>query len=267
MSRVLPALVLLFLTACTARIQHGLDEADANELQSLLLEKGFDARKVPEAGKKPTWAIELPEEQATGATRLLSEHGLPRPKTKGFKGIEPGMVPTPTQERAAYVNALSEELQSTLVSVAGVTSARVHLVIPAPARPGQPAGQPRASALLRVRQGYGSKVRGLEEDLRRLVAGSVEGLRPEDVTLVVNEISSSVAAPPAGASPTARLRYLVIGLGALVSVLALGLVFIALRLRRATAQSRESSSATEAPAPTPPARPVVNAAASSRKAA
>ncbi len=267
MSRVLPALVLLFLSACTARIQHGLDEADANELQTLLLEQGFDARKVPEEGKKPTWAIELPEEQATAATRVLTEHGLPRPKTKGFSGIENGIVPTPTQERAAYVNALQEELGNTLVAVAGVTAARVHLVIPPAPKAGQPPGQAKASALLRVRSGQAGRVRDLEPDLRRLVAGSVEGLRAEDVSIVVNEVVSSVARPAPGASPVAKMRYLVIGLGVLVSVLALGLVFIALRLRMAQHAAAERAAAAAAEqAAQPPSRPVVNAAAT-RKAA
>lgn len=266
MSRLLALIAVLALSACTARIQHGLDESQANEIQTILLEAGFDARKVPEQGKKPTWAIELPDEQATSATRVLSELGLPRPKLEGFAGMEDPLVRTPAQERAVHLNALSEELARTLESVAGVTVARVHLVAPLPPRPGQPPAQAKASALLRVRPGYAGKVRDNEEDLRRLIAGSVEGLRHEDVSLVVNEVVSSVARPAAGPSPTARLRYLVIGLAALVSVLALGMIFLALRVRSAAAAAAAAEASTE-PAPTAqPARPTVNPAAA-RKAA
>ena len=261
MNRILAVVAALLLSACTARIQHGLDEAQANEIQTLLLEAGFDARKVPEQGKKPTWAIELPEDQATGATRVLSELGLPRPKLAGFDGLEMGLVATPTQERTAHLNALSEELARTLESVSGVTVARVHLVVPQPPRPGQEPGKAKASAFLRVRPGYAGRIHDMTEELRALVAGSVEGLRPEDVSLVVNEVVSTVARPAPGTSPADRLRYLVMGLAILVSLLALGLVYLALRLR--TARATAAAAATPA-APAQPSRPVVNPA---RKAA
>lgn len=252
--------VLLLSTGCATQIQHGLDETQANEIQTILLEAGFDVRKVAEAGKKPTWAIEVDEEQAAAATRVLAELGLPRPKLKGFDGLETGLVATPAQERAGHLAALGEELASTLQSVAGVTMARVHLVVPERPRPGQPPAQAKASAFLRVRPGFGPKVKGMEEELRRLVAGSVEGLNAEDVSLVVNEVVSQVEKPAPGVSPAQKLRWLVVGLGVLVSTLALLLVFLSLRMRsmRSAAQSEK--------APATPARPVVNAA-SARKAA
>jgi type III secretion protein J len=261
----LPVAVLVF-SACTARIQHGLDEGQANELQAVLLESGFDARKVPEGGKKPSWAIELPEDQATSATRVLNELGLPRPRLQGFGGLEMGLVATPTQERAAHLNALSEELARTLESVSGVTVARVHLVVPQAARPGQPPGQAKASTFLRVRPGYAARVQGMEEELRRLVAGSVEGLAAQDVSLVVSEVVSTVARPgPSSHGLMARLRYLVIGLSSLVSLLAMGLVYLALRLRTVAAAALPPS-ASDRPVPPAQARPVVNAAGTRRAA-
>ncbi|MBX5481619.1 MAG: flagellar M-ring protein FliF [Myxococcaceae bacterium] len=258
----MPVRIVLFsalctlLFACQARIQHGLDEQEANEIQTVLLEAGFDARKVPEGGKKPTWAIEVDDEQSAAATRVLAELGLPRPKLEGFDGLEVGLVPTPSQERAVQVNALSEELARTLQSVTGVTLARVHLVVPQPARPGQAPQPAKASAFLRVRPGFGPRVRGMEEDLRRLVAGSVEGLAPEDVTLVVNEVVSTVAAPEPGISPVQRMRWLVAGMGALVSILAVLLVFLAVRLRGL----RTRPVVTAPAAPAAPPKPVINAA-------
>jgi len=50
--RRLPVLLALGLglggVACSARVQHGLDERQANEIQSVLLERGFRARKAVE---------------------------------------------------------------------------------------------------------------------------------------------------------------------------------------------------------------------------
>jgi type III secretion protein J len=48
-ARRLPLLVLLGLglggAGCSARVQHGLDERQANEIQTVLVERGFRARK------------------------------------------------------------------------------------------------------------------------------------------------------------------------------------------------------------------------------
>jgi type III secretion protein J len=231
MVRVAPLIALLFLAGCHARIQHGLDEAEANEIQTVLLEHGFDPRKVPEGGKKPSWAIEVRDEHAAPATRVLSELGLPRKRLNGFSGMEMGLVPTPTQERAAQLNALSEELSRTLQSIAGVTLARVHLVVPQPARPGQAPQKAKASAFLRVRPGYGAQVKGMEEELRGLLSGSVEGLSPEEVSLVVNEVVSAVPTVPPSSLSTQKVRWLVAGLGMLVTLLSLGLMVVGLRMR------------------------------------
>ncbi len=259
--RIVLFMLLFALVGCQARIQGGLDEAEANELQTLLLESGFQARKVPEQGKKPTWAIEVDEDQAAAAVRILTELGLPRKKAGGFDSVETGLVATPAQERVSHLNALSEELEMTLQSVSGVTMARVHLVVPPPARPGQTPGLAKASAMVRVRPGHGSRVKGLGDELRILIAGSVEGLSPDNVSLVVNEVVSTVSVPEGGMTLEQRLRFVVIGLGALVSVLALLLVFVALKWRGAQALA-----AAAVAAPPAPTRPVMNAAAT-RKAA
>ena len=260
-NRIVPFMLLFALVGCQARIHGGLDEAEANEIQTLLLESGFQARKVPEQGKKPTWAIEVDEDQATAAVRILTELGLPKKRVGGFDAVETGLVATPAQERVSHLNALSEELEMTLQSISGVTMARVHLVVPPPARPGQTPGQAKASALVRVRPGHGPRVKGMEEELRKVIAGSVEGLSPDDVSLVVNEVVSTVSLPEGGMTQAQRLRYVVIGLGALVSVLALLLVFVALKWRSAQALAAAASAA-----PPAPARPVVNAAGTKKAA-
>lgn len=259
---VAAALFALVFAGCAERIQHGLNEEQANEVQTILLEAGFQAKKVPEAGKKPTWAIEIDGDHAQSATRVLAELGLPREKEPGLEEMREGLVPTPTQERAALLNALAGELSGTLETVAGVTVARVHLTIPQPARPGQVPGQAKASAFLLVRPGHGPHVRGLEEDLRRLIAGSVEGLSAENVALVVNEVVSSVPAPTPGVHPAQRLRALLIGMGVLVSLLAILLVVLAVRMRSLKARAMDAAQV----APVASTRPIINAA-NTRKAA
>jgi type III secretion protein J len=247
-------LLLLCATGCGERIQHGLDERQANELQTVLVERGLDARKVPETGKKPTWAIEVAGEQASDAVRILAELGLPRPVADEgcdvFGGS--GLVRTPVEEQLCRVRVMERGLEKTLQTLEGVILARVHLVVPPPPRPGQQAVPSKASAMLRVAPGHAEKLQGSREMLRSLIAGGVEGLSPEAVSLMVDEVSTRVVAPASGGSPLMRARVSLAVLSLFVTGLSVGLILMTLRLRhyRALVETKPA-------APSAPARPVV----------
>lgn len=246
-------ILLLCATGCRERIQHGLDERQANELQTVLVERGLDARKVPEAGKKPTWAIEVVEEQASDAVRILAELGLPRPMSEqGCDVFGGGLVRTPVEEQLCRVRVMERGLEKTLQTVEGVLIARVHLVVPPPPRPGQQAVPAKASAMLRVAPGHAEQIKGSREVLRSLIAGGVEGLSLDAVSLMVDEVSTRVVAPTPAGSPLTRLRVLLAVLALFVTGLSVGLILMTLRLRhyRAVAETKPA-------APPAPTRPVV----------
>lgn len=245
----------LLAAGCQTQIQHGLDERTANELQTVLVERGFEAEKVFEPGKKPTWAIEVPDDRATDATRVLSELGLPRPPTHGFSEVfsKGSLVPTPTEERALYLQALSGELARTLEAVEGVTAARVHLVLPPPPRPGVEAQPAKASAYVRVRPGRVAALAAKKPELRALIAGGVEGLSPDSVAMILDEVETSVAPATVVAAPLRRMRLLLAAMGGVVSLLGVALALLALRARGQRQQ--------KVAAPAPPARPTVATAA------
>ena len=136
-------LVLLGLgfggVGCSVQVQHGLDERQANEIQTVLVERGFRARKAVEEGRPPTWAVEVESADAADAVRVLAELGLPRARPAGVRELlKPGLVPDPVEQHALLVEAQSGELARTLEAVDGVVSARVHLVRPQPTRTGVP---------------------------------------------------------------------------------------------------------------------------------
>jgi len=258
--------VLLMATACGKPVLHGLDERQANEIQSVLVERGLDAEKVVEPGKKPSWSIEVPQAQASDAVRIVSELGFPRPRPEGILDVfgKESLMRSPVEEQALVLHAREGELAGTLESVDGVVSAGVHLVLPPPPRPGTPAAPAKASVFLRVRPGTSDRVARMKDELRALIAGGVENLDAGQVTLVVSEVSTAVPTrpgpvPPAGWRP---LRVAVAGLGATVSALSLALVWLALRLRRERARVEGEGRPTRRPA-----SPAPGTAAAPRKVA
>lgn len=248
----------VLLAGCASQIQHGLDERDANEIVSALVARGFDAKKVAEKGKKPTFAIELDDAEATEALRVLTELKLPRParlKTQTL-AANAGLIDTPSAERLRQLEAQEGDIEEALETMDGVASASVELVVPPAPRPGLPAVPSKASVLLRA---HPDAVERLEQQggrLRALVAASVEGLVPEDVVLVIDPVV--MPTPPPKADPRVTMRPLAAALGVALSVLAMVLVVLAWRMRQLTQRAADVK---PAPAPTPaPQRPVINPA-------
>ena len=258
---LLVTLGLMFAgAACSARVQHGLDERQANEIQTVLMERGFRARKVVEDGRPPTWAVEVEPADAADAVRVLAELGLPRSRPAGVRELlKPGLVPDPVEQHALLLEAQSGELARTLEAVDGVLSARVHLVRPAPTRSGAPGAPTKAAVYLRARPAAAAHLRAMHEELRALVSGSVEGLEPGAVTLVVSEVVSAV--PPRPVVPV-RSGWASALLGAGVLVLGAAAVTGGLWMRR----RRRRSKPVAAPPSSLALRPVVQAPLARREA-
>lgn len=251
MTRSMLVMLTVALSACSSQIQHGLDEREANELVSVLTTRGFAARKVVEKGKKPSWAIEVDDDRATDALRLLAQLKLPRsPKLTTAKiASETALIETPATERLRQLEGQEGDLEQALETIDGVTSAAVELVVPLPPRPGAVASVSKASALLRVSTEAVERLEHQRAELRALVAASVDGLTAEQVILVIDEVQGHAAAvePPVQSA----LRWVVAFLGVLLSLLALGLVAMALRLRALARAPQLPVSQSERPAPQP----------------
>ena len=97
---------------------------------------------------------------ATGRARSISLRalGLPHDKRRGFAETygQPSLIPTPSEERARYLDATAGEIERTLETVDGVVSARVHLVLEEAdplAVDAKPKSAARAAVLLKARPG------------------------------------------------------------------------------------------------------------------
>jgi type III secretion protein J len=245
------ALVALAASACTTNILHGIDERAANDAARALERAGIGAEKLPEengggAGGGARFTIRVARGDGARALELLRAQGLPREARHGFAETygQPSLIPTASEERARYVDALAGEIERTLESVDGVVSARVHLVLEeadplaADAKPRSPA---RAAVLLAARPGRTPLGR---EDVQRLVAGSVAGLDAAAVAVVVTSTPAAAEEEPllAAVGPlrvaTGSRTLLVGALAAAIAILALLAALLLVTARRLAALER-----------------------------
>jgi type III secretion protein J len=178
--------LVLLVSGCTTELQGGLEEREANQLVLALAGKGIDARKScqgnPDSGQ---WTVRVPDDDLFRAWRVLHASGLPRPRHVGFMGVyrERALVPGKMEERALYLSALQEEIAKTLESVEGVYAARVHVTLKADGRFGARSDSPESTASVLVSH-RGESPPIPEENVQKMVAHAVSGLKPAQVAVV-----------------------------------------------------------------------------------
>jgi type III secretion protein J len=231
--RVALAAAVLQMAACSSNILHGIDERSANEATASLERAGIGAEKLPDeaaaTGGGATYTIRVASGDGTRAVDLLRALGLPRDRRRGFSETygQPSLIPTPSEERARYLDATAGEIERTLETVDGVVTARVHLVLEesdplaVDARQKTPA---RAAVLIKARTGPAPIN---QSDVQKLVAGSVAGLDPAAVGVVVTPAADPGEAAAAALAPVGPIRITPGTRPLLLAALAAGLLLLA----------------------------------------
>ncbi|ONH54946.1 type III secretion protein J [Pseudomonas cedrina] len=178
----------LLLSACSERVElhRQLTEQEANEVVAELADKHIRATKVP---AKDGVTVVVNATDIARAVRTLEAVGLPRTAraTLGNTFRKEGVISTPLEERARYIYALSQELETTLSNIDGVVVARVHVVLPERVAPGEPV-QP-ASASVFIKHDPRLDPDNIRARVRRLIASSIPGMataleNPQKLTVV-----------------------------------------------------------------------------------
>lgn len=216
---VVTALALV-LGGCKTDLYTKLSEREANEMVALLLDKGIDASRV--AAKDGSSSVQVEQSRFAQAVELLKTGGYPRQSFTNmgevFKGG--GLIASPTEERARYVYALSEELSKTISGIDGVLSARIHVVLPKNDLLKQDATPSSASVFIRHDQD--APLKTLLPQIKMLVANSIEGLAYEKVSVVFVPVdrtqtsagTASPAAAPAASATASDDRLVPLAVGA-----------------------------------------------------
>jgi len=197
---LLAILLLPGISACGEEVLlHRLEEAQANQVLVALGDAGVTARKDRDTGDETAFQVAVRPSEASRARSVLSARDLPRARSPGFSDLfgSAGLVPSPLEEHARYLHALSGELSRTVEAFDGVIGARVHLALPVP-DPLRPEARrtPHASVLVKCRPDARSRIEEQAEGLRRIVAGAAEGLEPPAVAIVIAESAPPPARPP-----------------------------------------------------------------------
>ncbi len=128
--------------------------------------------------------IQVPNDRIYDLRLELASEGLPAAGPVGFEVFEEGgLGMTPFQQRIRYRRALEGELGRTITRLAPVHWARVHVNIPERAVFARKGQKPSSSVVLSLVPGRsldGIEARGIAQ----LVAGAVEGLEPNRVSII-----------------------------------------------------------------------------------
>jgi len=156
----------------------GLDSKDTQQIAQELSAAG-----IPFQMTEDGTGVEVGADQVDKARMEIAAKGMPQSGRMGFELFDkPNWVGSEFDEKVNYQRALEGELEHTIGTLAVVRSARVHLVLPKESLFAQEEQPAKASVVLQLRKSFMPPEQA--EAIRSLIAGAVENLGPDDVTLV-----------------------------------------------------------------------------------
>jgi flagellar M-ring protein FliF len=156
----------------------GLDGKDSQQVAQELAAAGIPYETTADGA-----GVQVPADMLDKARMEVAAKGMPQTGRLGFELFDkPNWVGSEFDERVNYQRALEGELEHTIGTLSVVKSARVHLVLPQPSLFSAEEKVAKASVVLKLKRA------SLDPDqadaIRSLVAGSVENLSADQVTLV-----------------------------------------------------------------------------------
>ena len=155
-----------------------LNGKDVQQVSQELAAAGIPFQATPDGA-----GVEVPAEMIDKARMEVATRGMPQTGRLGFELFDkPNWVGSEFDERVNYQRALEGELEHTIGTLEVVKSARVHLVLPQPSLFASEEKPAKASVVLKLKR---TSIDSEQVDaIRSLVAGSVENLGVDQVTLV-----------------------------------------------------------------------------------
>ncbi len=196
---VLWIFLALALCACneTRSIVTGVDEKEANIILVFLESKGIHATKELVSsgpgmgGDGPAIAkfnISVDAPQTIDAMAILNSNGLPRRQGTTLLDLfgKPGLMSTDKEESIRYQAGLAQQLANMILLIDGVLDATVQLSFPdqTTVTEGAPPNKITAAVFVKHQGIIDDPNSHLENKIKRLISGSINGLDVNDVTVV-----------------------------------------------------------------------------------
>ncbi|MGA9356031.1 MAG: flagellar basal-body MS-ring/collar protein FliF, partial [Terriglobales bacterium] len=170
--------VALFGTGKNVTLYTGLRPADAQSLGTRLAAKNIPYQISPDGA-----SVLVPSEKLDAARLETASQGLPSNARLGFELFDtPNWAGSDFSEKVNYQRALEGELERTLQTLNEVEAVRVHLVLPRESLFTEQEHDAKAAVIVKTRGGSLSKE--AQSAIPQLVASAVDGLKPENVTVV-----------------------------------------------------------------------------------
>jgi flagellar M-ring protein FliF len=170
----------------------------------------LDAQKIPHHLSPDGQTVFIPDEMIPEERVALAGDGTVKGGGTGYELFDrTNLGMTDTQEKIAKIRATEGELQRTIASLDPVESARVHIASPDVSLYSTTQEPTTASIAIKTKPGETlspQEVRGITQ----LVSGAVEGLKPDNVTIVNQDgtvlVPSGSATGPDGEAVTDALK-------------------------------------------------------------
>lgn len=167
----------------------GMEMSDAQALGTQLAAKNIQYQ-ISADGK----TVSVPSDKVDSSRMELATDGMPRSGRLGFELFDKmNWGQTEFDEKVNYQRALEGELERSIQTLRDVDSVRVHLVLPTDSVFLDRERKAKASVILKPR---GSRLSDeTQMAISRLVAGAVDKLSPEDVTVVDADTNRPLGGP------------------------------------------------------------------------
>jgi flagellar M-ring protein FliF len=167
----------------------GMETTDAQALGAQLAAKNIQYQ-ISADGK----TVSVPSDKVDSSRMELATDGMPRSGRLGFELFDKlNWGQTEFDEKVNYQRALEGELERSIQTLRDVDSVRVHLVLPTDSVFLERERKAKASVILKQR---GSRLSDETQlAIARLVAGAVDQLSPEDVTVVDADTNRPLGLP------------------------------------------------------------------------
>jgi len=160
-------------------LYRGLAPEEASKITEKISDKGI-VYKLRDGGT----SIYVPKENVYQLRLDMAKEGLPSDQQSGYKIFDKEKIGiSPFVQNVNLKRALEEELAKSIQMIDGVIHARVHIVSSEQNLFTPGASNPTASVVIRLKPGYRISALNIAA-VTNLVASSVEGLSPENITLI-----------------------------------------------------------------------------------